>query len=188
MKRHRNPLPEFLRSGKAAYDWLVGNSDKSIVATFEDEFDEEVDSLGEREAITALKQRCVDYSKFAKSAFKFTDGVQLYRALCIESKQDIFWESLGVYWSAMKDHADCYGHPMMNVFDTIFVVEAVVCPDDIDWANGFVAYFANTTEWEVRVLPGVALGVTKLSAVGRERTTTEVFNPPIEANSGPEPE
>jgi hypothetical protein len=187
--RRRNPLPKFLRSGEAAFEWLKNNKDRTVRAEFQSKIrDIGKDYDDEESAINHALDLCFSYCDFANSAFEFKDGIVLYRALCLPSGVDVVWDKLGLYWSGHFGHADCYGVPDMDSIHEIMVVEAIVSPDDVDWENGLVAFFMNDEEWEVRLKPNV-----KISVIGLTKVVTgkgpkkQKFNPPLQANSGPEP-
>jgi hypothetical protein len=133
--RSRQP-PEFLRSCEAAIRWAKKNGPEADDEWYEQE----------------IEERACDYSDFAESAFNH-DKIVLYRAIALPSIDFIEWDRLGKAWSRYRSGASPQGTiPYKRHETSIFVLEGLVDPADVDWEWGFYSFLVyGEDQWEVAI-------------------------------------
>jgi len=172
MDRHYHNVPRFLRSCKSAWRWAVKNIQEIGDAEYKARHKNDEGYSGA--VRDQFREWACEYSEFAKETYR-VGRIKVYRAIRVETINEIRWNCIGKSWSFTEKGAGIYGNAPSGGVDII--IEAEVEPKDIDWEYGFTSYmYYGSDQSEVSLLKHSSVLVSAIDG--------QILEEPINANTG----
>jgi hypothetical protein len=97
---------------------------------------------------------------------KSNNNVIVYRAICVDSVDDINFKNIGMWWSFEEGGVGCYGSGSsreMEKSKNMIVLKGIVDSENIDWEYGFISFlYYGDSQWECALIEGKPIEIIEI--------------------------